>query len=185
MAVAAVPQSGLRIICAGLISKIRAGRDGVKVALHKPRARATGHGEVEVRSGEFRHGQAPTKMSEGRRARRVHSKGAHQGWRRGHGHATTRRARLNTSADGGGTPNARTQQGGGSRAGSRGDGRTSSPWELLEQRAPASREPRGRGRLLGKGYVKDLPRSKYEGDKEKELGRWEDNGEFRFFFSNL
>jgi hypothetical protein len=38
MAVAVVPWSGMRIICAGPISKIRAGRDGVEVALDKPRA---------------------------------------------------------------------------------------------------------------------------------------------------
>jgi hypothetical protein len=49
MAVAAISRPGLRIICAGPISKIRAGRDEVKVALDKPSAGATGHGEVEVR----------------------------------------------------------------------------------------------------------------------------------------
>jgi hypothetical protein len=48
MAVAALPRPGLRIICAGPISKIRAGRDGVEVVLDKPSAGATGHGEVEV-----------------------------------------------------------------------------------------------------------------------------------------
>jgi hypothetical protein len=55
MAVVVVPRPGMRIICAGPISKIRAGRDGVEVALDKPRAvegahhgRSCRHDQVET-----------------------------------------------------------------------------------------------------------------------------------------
>jgi hypothetical protein len=55
MDVAVVPRPGMRIICAGPISKIRAGRDELEVALDKPRAGATGHptqgAEVSTREG--------------------------------------------------------------------------------------------------------------------------------------
>jgi hypothetical protein len=55
MVVAVVPRPGMRIICAGPISKIQAGIDGAELVLDKPRAGATGHptqgAEVSTREG--------------------------------------------------------------------------------------------------------------------------------------